>query len=179
MDELMRLDKKFNQEMFISKANNIFVMLHTAIMLDDIDMVSHFISDEVRQKYQQELIGLKQKNLKKMYDELNVKTTSIKNISINGEIATIDVEIISRYMEYLIHKETGEFVRGNNKSRVEKTNNLIFRKNITSNYEGVLRKCPACGASIDINANGKCNYCKTIFNAEDHDWILISMETTE
>ena len=28
----------------------------------------------------------------------------------------------------------------------------------------------------DVNKNGKCEYCGTIFNAENYDWILTSIE---
>lgn len=44
MNELLNIDKTFNEAMFITKVNNIFIMLHSAIMMDDLNRVRHFIS---------------------------------------------------------------------------------------------------------------------------------------
>ena len=176
-DELVKLDSSFNQGMFITKVNNIFVMLHTAIMMDDLDRVRHFISDDLEERYEEILRELNSKNLRQMYDELNVKTTEVKDVIIDGDKAIIKVDIISRYMDYYIDKNTGDYVSGNRDRRIEKTNHLVFEKKISAHYNGIIRKCSSCGASIDVNANGKCPYCGNIFKTEKYDWILVSIET--
>ena len=50
MNELIKLDESFNESMFISKANNIFIMLHTAVMKDNLNRVRHFLSNEIEKK---------------------------------------------------------------------------------------------------------------------------------
>lgn len=175
MDEIIKLDSSFNKAMFITKVNNIFIMLHTAIMLDDLDRVRHFISDDLEQKYEKLLNEHNSNNLRKIYDELNVKTTEIRNFKVQDDKLIINVVLVSRYMEYFLNKKTGEYVSGDNTKRIEKVNNLVFEKKIGTNYK-LVRQCPTCGASIDVNANGKCPYCRTIFNAEDYDWILTSID---
>ena len=177
MEELLKIDPSFNEGMFITKVNNIFIMLHSAIMMDDLNRVRHFISYSLEKKYENILNELNSKHLRQMYDELNVKTTMINNVEILEDKIVIKVTIISRYMDYLINKDTGEFVSGNNQSRVEKTNHLIFEKNRNAKDYNIVRKCPRCGASIDINKSGECPYCRTIFNAEDYDYILTSITT--
>lgn len=177
MNELMNIDKSFNKDMFITKVNNIFVMLHHSIMMDDLDRVRHFISKDLENKYENILKEYNSKNLRKMYDELNVKTTSIKNIRIENNKAIIEVLLVSRYMDYFIDKNSGNYVSGINDRRVEKTNYLTFEKILGSTYNSIARSCPSCNANIDVNSNGKCSYCGTIFNAENYDWILISLET--
>ena len=177
MDELLKVDNGFNEGMFITKVNNIFVMLHSAIMMDDLNRVKHFISDNVEEKYEKILNDLNKKNVRQMYDEMNVKTTSIDNIIIEENKAVIEVTIVSRYMDYLVDKDSGEFVSGINNRRVEKINHLVFEKIIGNSYTKIAQKCPGCGANIDVNKSGKCAYCGTIFDAENYDWILTSIET--
>jgi len=177
MDELIKLDTSFNKSMFITKANNIFIMLHTAIMTDDLNRVRHYLSPELEKKYEKLIQEYKDNNLRKMYDELNVKTNNITNVEIRDDKAIIKIELVSRYMDYFINKDTGEYVSGENTRRVEKINNLVFEKTIGSNYKNIARSCPGCGANIDVNSNGKCEYCGAIFNTEDYDWILTSIET--
>ena len=175
MNELLKIDPTFNEGMFITKVNNIFVMLHTSIMTDNLERVKHFLSDEVYLKYEDILKDLNARNVRQMYDELNVKETHIKNIEINDDCVIIKVDITSRYMDYLVNKDSGKFISGYNDHRIEKINHLeLTKKRNTSNY-GMAKKCPGCGANIDVNNNGKCSYCGTIFNTEKYDWILTSI----
>ena len=37
--------------------------------------------------------------------------------------------------------------------------------------------CPGCGAPVNVNSNGVCEYCGTVYNTEDYDWILIDILT--
>ena len=48
-------------------------------------------------------------------------------------------------------------------------------KKIDFQTVGTVNKCPGCGASIDVNASGICPYCGTVYNQEDKNWILSSM----
>lgn len=177
MDKIIKLDKNFNESMFITKVNNIFILLHTAIMMDDLNRVRHFISTELEIKYERIIQEYNDNNLRKMYDELNVKTTNIKEIEIKDNKIIIKVDIVSRYMEYFINKTTGDYISGENSRRIEKINHLVFEKTIDKNYQDIARICPGCGANINVNLNGQCDYCGTIFNTEDYDWILTSIET--
>ena len=78
-------------------------------------------------------------------------------------------------MDYFINKETSEYVSGINNRRIEKVNNLTFEKIIGVDYKSNIVKCPYCGASMNINSTGQCIYCRKIFNAEEHDWILVDI----
>jgi predicted lipid-binding transport protein (Tim44 family) len=179
MDELLKIDKTFNEGMFITKANNIFIMLHHSVMMDDLNRVKHFLSDEVFQIYEKKQAKLNQDNVRQMYDELNVKSTMIKGVNIRENYAIIKVDIVSRYMDYLVDKDTNKFISGYNDHRIEKLNHLEFTKYLNKNYSGIDKKCPGCGANIDVNNSGKCSYCGTIFNAKDYDWILTSIKVED
>ena len=111
-----------------------------------------------------------------MYDELNVKNTRILNRRETDEKEIIDVEIISRYMDYIIDKNTLEYKRGNNTRRIQKNNYLTFSKKIATDNLNISRKCLSCGADVNINNSGKCVYCGSIFPLENYDYILIDIE---
>ena len=154
MDELLKIDSSFNEEMFITKVNNIFIKLMNAIMFKDLDSVKHFLNDELEAKYKVVIDDLKSRGLTEVYDELNVKNTFIRDVHINDEYIVIDVDLISRYMDYFIDSD-GNYVSGINDHRIEKLNRLTFMKKIDGRNAGIVRKCPACGSSIDVNNNGK------------------------
>lgn len=177
LDELIKYDSNFNEGVFKSYIDNIFVKLYTAVMLDDLDSVRHFISEEVYLKFKDKIDDLNRKKLTQMYDELNVKSSEITNVEITDTEFVITVKLISRYMDYQINKDTGNFVSGNNKSRIEKENILVFKKTRDFKNQNNLRRCPGCSAPIDVNNNGVCSYCGRTYNLEKYDYILCDIST--
>lgn len=167
---------EFNEAMFKTKVDNIFVKLFTSIMKSDLSDVDHFISDEVKSKYMTYINELKSRNERQMYDELNVKDTKILSRKELEDKEVIEVEIISRYMDYIIDIDTGETIKGDDTRRIEKRNILIFEKKNDTKDIKLVRKCPGCGASISVNTSGKCEYCGTIYNLEDYDYILTDIQ---
>lgn len=165
----------FNEAMFKTKVDNIFVKLYTCVMKGDLTDVKHFISEELYNYYTNKINELSNFNKRQMYDEINVKNTSIINRNVLENKEIIDVEIISRYMDYIIDLNTGDTISGDDTRRIEKRNILKFEKKLNTKDFGLVRKCPGCGASINVNNTGKCEYCDTIFNLEDYDYILVSI----
>lgn len=166
---------ELNVAMFKTKVDNIFVKLYTSIMKEDLTEVSHFIKDTLESEIANKINKLKTQNRRQMYDEINVKDTNILSRNILDDKEVIEVEIISRYMDYIIDRDTGDVVSGDDTRRIEKRNILVFEKKLDTKDVGLVRKCPGCGASISVNTSGKCEYCGSTFNWEDYDYVLVSI----
>ena len=166
---------EFNEAMFKTKVDNIFVKVYTSIMKQNLEDVSHFIGDTLEEELQTKINNLKSQNKRQMYDELNVKDTRILNRYIEDDKEIVEVELISRYMDYIIDIDTGDLLSGDDTRRIEKTNILRFEKKLDTKEIGIVRKCPGCGVSISVNTSGKCDYCGATFNQEDYDYILMSI----
>ena len=176
VEEFRKIDTTFNESMFITKVNNIFVKLFTAIMLDKLDTVEHFISEDVYNYASNILNNAKGNGWRQMYDELNVKESRIVDIEVNNDVYIIKVYLQSRYMDYIINLSNGTLVSGNNKSRIQVDYNLVFTKKSNALKQGIIRKCPGCGAPVNVNTSGICEYCGSKYNQEDYDWVLTSLE---
>ena len=176
IEELIKYDTNFNEGMFKSYIDNVFVKLYTAVMLDDLESIKHFLSEEMYQKYSNILEELNKRNVTQMYDELNVKSSEIINVEITEKEFVIEVKLISRYMDYLIEKDTGDLISGDNTKRIEKTNFLTFKKIRNFENQKNIRRCPGCGASINVNSNGVCAYCGTTYNLIEYDYILTNIQ---
>lgn len=175
--EITSQDNNFNEATFKSYVDNMFVKIYSAIMYDELDTVTHFMTPEIYQEFKQKIDNLNQQNLRQMYDELNVKSTEIIGFEITDTELKIKVLLTSRYLDYYLNKETGDYVSGNNQSRVEKENILILSKKRAFLTQNAVRKCPGCGASISVNTNGICSYCGSTYNLEDYDYILTNITT--
>lgn len=169
------MDEKFNETEFLSKVSNTYIMILTAIMTDNIKRVEHKISPNVKEQLLKITEELNSKNLRQMYDELNVKNIVIKDKCEKEDHYEITVLLTSRYMDYQVDKTTGEYVSGINAERVEKEHYLTFSKIKGAKEIGIIKECPNCGASIDSNNTGICPYCRSVYNLKDYDWILIKM----
>lgn len=176
MNEILKYDSEFTESKFKTYVDNVFIQLHMAVVTKELENIKHFVSDEVYNKYQKVVDDLTKKHLIQMYDEINVAQTDILNYQVTNQEMIIEVNLISRYLDYLMDEE-GNYVSGDTDVRSQKNNSLIFKKKINYQSSKSVNKCPGCGASIDVNASGKCAYCGTIYNLEDKNWILTSIET--
>lgn len=175
MNEVLKYDKNFTESKFKTYADNIFIQLHLALVTKELENIRHFVSKEVYDIYENKLNDLNTKGLTQMYDEINVAQTDIVNYQIKDNMIIIEVNLISRYLDYLID-ENGNYVSGDTDVRTEKLNHLTFTKKINNLSQGIVRKCSGCGASIDVNNTGICEYCGTTYNLEDKDFILSKIE---
>ena len=167
---------KMNDSELISKFSNIYIMLLYSVMTNDIKRVKHFISDELYNKYKNIVDNHINNNETQMYDELNVYKINIESKEIVSNREIIKVKLISRYMDYIVDNKTKKIKAGVNTCRIEKTNYLVFERNINGLNNDLVYTCPNCGANLDINYNGICSYCKQNINLKDEDYILTSIE---
>lgn len=176
IEEFKKIDTSFEESMFYSKVNNVFIKLMTARMINKLDEVKHFISDNLYKNEVNLLESLKNKNLKQMYDELNVKDSKIIDILVNDSVYIIKVYLQSRYMDYIISLDDGSLVSGNDSSRIQRDYILTFEKKVNTKEQDNIRRCPGCGASIDVNSSGICEYCGTSYNLDEYDWVLTKID---
>lgn len=174
--EFSNIDKTFNEAMFMTKVNNIFIKFFTAIMMDNLVEVDHFIGDEVYNYGENILKSCRKNNYRQMYDELNVKSSRINSIEATDEAFIINVYLESRYMDYILDIDSGNLVSGNDSSRIQVDYMLTFIKKRNASNGGIAKKCPACGAPMDVNNKGLCEYCGAIYNQEDYDWVLEKLQ---
>ncbi len=166
-----------NESQLESKFSNVYIMLLYSIMSEDMERVKHFISDDLYKYYESKVNSHKQNNEVQCYDELNVANICILKQEVIDNKMICEVEITSKYMDYIMDKDTGNVKLGNNQSRVQKKNLLVFEKESTDNTYGGEYECKNCGASVDVNFNGICPFCNKSIDLIGRDYILTSIKT--
>ena len=172
LENLIKEDNSFSEAKFRAKVDNIFIQLYTGVMKQDLEKVKHFLSDEVYEKYNAKIEALKNANQIQVYDELNVSDTNITNIEEFDDRFEINVSLLTKYLDYRIAKDTKKFLSGDRDTRAQKTVTLKFSKIKNAKTLGTARKCPGCGANMDINKNGICEYCGSVYTLREYDWVL-------
>ena len=172
-----KYDNTIDNNMLLSKVDNIFIQILTGIMFDDLDRVKHKISDCLYDRYKNILIYNNQNNLRQMFDELNIKNSQISFINKKDDKLIVSVSLVARYMNYFVNKETGEYVSGNNQKRMEYPYIITLEKSLNAKTMGVSMHCPGCGNPMNVNAYGVCSYCGTKFNTEDFDYVVTNIES--
>lgn len=170
-------DNSIDNTKFLSKVDNIYILLISGVMFDELDNVKHKVSDDVYKKYEAISINNKARNFSSVYEELNIRSTKILKINKDEERITVLVELISGYIGYVINNLTNEVVFGNKYNKNFYRNILTLEKSIYAHNLKASVHCPKCGHPIDYNADGTCNYCGAVFNTEDFDYILTDIET--
>ena len=174
IEEIKKYDTSFNEATFISKVDRILMMTLDAIMQKDIKIVDHYASDNVCNSLNALITEYKNKNIIRLFDESNVKSTKITGYDIKDDNIYIYVDLVSRYMDYFID-DNGNYISGINDHRVEKLNKLVFVKNLNAKKRGIVTKCPSCGNSLNANVSGLCSYCHQIIDMYKYEYILCNI----
>ena len=174
IEEIKKIDTNFDEAMFLSKVDHIFIMILDAIMERDLSTVKHYLSDDIYNKLNEMVNSYLNSHKIRLFDEMNVKSTNIDSVNITEEDININVTITSRYMDYFID-EDGNYISGINDHRIELIHKLVFTKKINAKELKEARRCPNCGNTLDINHSGVCPYCNQTIDMSNYDYILVEI----
>ncbi len=176
LESLLKHDTNFSESKFKSKVENYFVQIQLSMVTGKIEKIHHLVNDATFEKIKSKVQEDIKNNRIQIFDELNVANVQIVNVEEDNDCFKIEAQIFSKSLEYYIDKNTKEYLSGNNQSRTNKCTFITLKKEKNAKDLNIVRKCPSCGANIDINTNGQCKYCHRIFDLEKYDWIVTNLE---
>ena len=176
LDNLLNEDKDFSESKFKSKVSNEFVQIKLSIVTGKIEKIKHFVNDDVYNNIVKKLDDDIKNNRIQIYEELNVANVDIMKIQEFEDRFEIDVKVHSKAYEYYIERKSKKYISGDRSERLEKYTNIKLTKIKNAKDLKNLRKCPTCGAVVDVNFNGICSFCKSVFDLQNYDWIITYME---
>lgn len=167
-DEIKSLDPNLNIKEFKETAFNIYKDVQEAWMNFDIDKIKNLVSDELYNMYSMQLDTLKIKGQKNIMSDITTMGMIIKNITFENNIETIETIMIIQCKDYIVDNNY-KVIRGNKNIMNTYTYKITFAKNTNNNS---LKTCPSCGAPININSTGKCEYCTSTIINNESKWIM-------
>lgn len=179
IEEFGMIDSTFNAGEFLTYANGLFYKILVAMMQEQLEDIHHFIGENVYQALNGALQKVKERHGQYVFKNIHIKNSIITDIEVNKNVYTIKVFLQANFKEYIFNSNSDKLIlldRFDALYQRKRNYELTFTKKATTKMYGFVKKCPSCGAPLNINDTGICDYCGTIFNQNDYDWILNKLE---
>lgn len=173
IDRYMQVDPTFNIDNFKAKVKTAFIQIQESWMLKDMAKVRKYISDGMYQRLNTQFKMMNILDQKNIIDNLIVKNIYIDKIEYDGAFDIIHAAVYASIVDKFVSSKYPQFNSGGSEEFVEYWS-FIKKRGVKENNLFNTQNCPNCGAELPKNAGdvSQCEFCKTITNLGDYDWIL-------
>lgn len=169
-DKIKQIIPGFERETFIQEAFNIYQSVQKAWMNFDLESVRDVLTDEIYNMYTSQLMTLKVKHEKNIMGDFNLIDAKITGCEVINNNATITTVMTIDFYDYIINEETKAVLRGRDDQKMMITYEMTFTKKLQDIQ--ATNVCPNCGAPIEFNTSGVCEYCDSVIVNENAKWVL-------
>ena len=146
----------FNKQEFLNNGYKIYKDVQNAWMNFKLDDVKDVITDEIYNMYDSQLSTLEVKGEKNIMKDFKLVKSYLKDVNVQNETITITTGYIIEMYDYIIEESTGKVLRGSSTNKLRIVYEMKFRQTLNSNEK--VDHCPNCGAKIEMNSSGTCQY---------------------
>lgn len=156
---------EFHYEEMKACAENLIVSYLTAIDCGDAGCLSEGTTDELKDKLDLKIRGLRSIGVSERYRDIKIHRTEIKNYSKEKGRCCVQFQSAVQYFYY--REKNGKIVDGSgerlHQAKYETEMIFIQDRNFVENQEGtgMAMICPCCGAPLPKLGAKKCQYCDT------------------
>lgn len=173
-EQVSKIIPNLNVTEFNFKAYQAFYDVQMAWMNFEYDKLKELITDELYNSYVMQLELLKSKNHKNTMKQFELIESHIFELKEENGLYIAKVYLNVRFLDYIENTNTGIIVRGSVNDKVYNTYILTFicskEKSNNVNY------CPRCGAKVEGNVTGTCDYCKSKLINKTYNWVMSKKE---
>lgn len=157
-------DKRLEIEVF-----NLYKQIQFAWMNFDEETIRKYTTDEMYNMYLMQLDTLKVKNQKNlMYDIKYIGSNIKERYEENGQ-ETIVINMQVSCYDFIIDTRTNKVIRGNSSKLNIYNYELTF---VRTKDNKDLDICPRCGAPVEGNNSGVCEYCKSTLISNNYTIVM-------
>lgn len=159
----------FDVNKFLSSGYNIYMRIEEAWMNFKLENVRDIITDELFNMYESQLTSMEMKGEQNIMEDFKLLNSAITNASLQNDMLQVTTRYVIEFYDYIIKKDTKQVVRGNSNRKMRMVYEMTFIKKLDKTK---LNKCPNCGAPIDINSVGICEYCNSKIVDDNTEWVM-------
>ena len=168
INEIKKYIPSFDANKFLLNGYGIFVRIEEAWMNFDLEKVRDCITDEMFNMYESQLTSMEMNGEQNIMKDFRLLNSAITQASKQNNMLQVKARYTVEFYDYIINRNTKAVVRGNSNRKIRMVYEFTFIKDIENKK---LDKCPNCGAEININSAGICEYCNSKLVDEMHDYI--------
>ena len=135
-------------------------------MTFDYDKLREKVTDELYNQYEMQLKTLSMKGQKNVMTKFNTIDYMVTNATNDNGRYTVTMELIISFIDYI--EQNGKSVRGSSTKPITMHYELVF----TSSSNGIVDKCPMCGADLKDTVTQICPYCRSQITQDSTKWVM-------
>jgi tellurite resistance protein len=169
-------DPGFDEQAFYKRVATAFQKIQTAWCAQNLKDVQIFLSDGVMERFALQFDDQRAAGYRDQMTAIQINGIQIAELSCTGVFDEISVRIAAQAADYHVSLVDGKRASGTLEVQpfVEVWSFLRRRCAVTDiTKPGLIEgNCPNCGASIEMNQNAQCPYCKALLHSGQYDWVL-------
>ncbi|MBQ7937962.1 MAG: TIM44-like domain-containing protein [Oscillospiraceae bacterium] len=173
---LKRRDPAFSESKFLGEVSNLYVRFQDAWSARDLTDVRPHLTEELYAKSDRQVKGYIQRGQTNHVERVSVLSANIVGCTCDSKNDIVTVEILSRICDYVTDDRTGNVIRGDMNRELFMTYRWTFIRTLgklTAEDEIVDdKKCPNCGAPLDLNRSAVCEYCGSVVTSGEYGWVV-------
>ena len=179
--QIKQTDPEFNEQIFKDKAQNAFFKIQEAWEKQEINIARPFVSDSIMQRYTTQISDLKSRGEKNVLENIVIGNMDIVDVKNDNAFNYIKLQINASCADYTVDSQ-GKMISGS-KNNEGFTEFWTFIRTVAAKTDANKQlkdnKCPNCGAPLEVNATGQCNYCSAVVSSGQYDWVLSQIDQAE
>lgn len=180
---LKNRDPAFAEEQFKERVRRTFLEVQGAWAQNALTRVKPLVTAGVQERFEILLDMNKRRMLKNVMKDVAVKKIEIRGADSDDLFDAIQVRIDAVAIDYydrIDPQGAGKTLGRTSPQAFAEYWSFLRKKGARSIGQKGLAygSCPCCGAGLKISDKGECEYCKTVVNSGEHDWVLAEITQT-
>jgi len=172
--KLKQKDPTFNEQDFKNYVQNAFYKIQEAWESQNLNIGRPYMTDQIMQRYSNQISDIQSRGERNVIENMVIGHQTITQVKSDEKYDYITVRIDASATDYTVDRNN-KIIRGDQKIRPFTEYWTFMRKGYVKSdpKKGAqANTCPNCGAPLQLNATGQCEYCNTIVTSGDYDWVL-------
>ncbi len=169
-------DPDFSAADFKAYVEDCYLRLTEAWEARDWAIARNFESDTLFHVHRSQLEEYIEQKKTNHMDGQCVLSKVLTNYRSDGKTDSVIVRLNATVIDYVTDDETGAILSGSQTQRCNRFYRLEFIRTAgikTQKDHGLTsHECPSCGAPLNLNASGRCEYCQNVITSGDFTWVL-------
>lgn len=176
INDYVSLDAEFSQAAFKEELSNMYIRFQNAWQAKNLDDVQPCLSGDFYAKVERQLEPYRKNKQTNKIERISVLGVELMGWKQESGNDIIIANLQTRIVDYVVDDTTGNVIKGNNadeKFMLYEWTLMRTSGKVTGETEAKnATNCPNCGAPLNLNKSAKCEYCGSIIETDDFDWVL-------